>query len=90
MENKEKQVINATKPLTTFIPIESYAHSTICQRCLLCENTREFINGYPPGPSPWVCDECKEAIAFVKNLRNSTKEVSEEELKEIKASIALL
>ena len=90
MENKEKQVINATEPLTTFIPIESYAHSTICQRCLLCENTREFINGYPPGPSPWVCDECREAIAFVKDLRNSAKEVSEEETKEIKASIALL
>ena len=90
MENKEKQVINTTEPLTTFIPIESYAHSTICQRCLLCENTREFINGYPPGPSPWVCDECREAIAFVKDLRNSAKEVSEEETKEIKASIALL
>ena len=90
MENKEKHVINATEPLTTFIPIESYAHSTICQRCLLCENTREFINGYPPGPSPWVCDECREAIAFVKDLRNSAKEVSEEETKEIKASIALL
>ncbi len=90
MENKEKQVINTTEPLTTFIPIESYAHSTICQRCLLCENTREFINGYPPGQSPWVCDECREAIAFVKDLRNSAKEVSEEETKEIKASIALL
>lgn len=90
MENKEKQVINTTEPLTTFIPIESYAHSTICQRCLLCENTREFINGYPPGPSPWVCNECREAVAFVKDLRNSAKETSEEEIKEIKASIALL
>jgi hypothetical protein len=90
MENKEKQVINATEPKTTFIPIESRAHITMCQCCLLCENTREFINGYPPGPSPWVCDECREAIAFVKDLRNSAKEVSEEESKEIKASIALL
>jgi hypothetical protein len=92
MENKdkEKQVINATETSTTFIPVESYAHSAICQCCLLCENTREFINGYPPGPSPWVCDECKEAIAFVKDFRNSAKEASEEESKEIKASIALL
>jgi hypothetical protein len=90
MENKEKQVINATEPRTTFIPIESRPHITMCQRCLLCENTREFINGYPPGPSPWVCDECREAIAFVKDLRNSAKEISEEASKEIKASIALL
>lgn len=43
MENKEKQVINATESLTTFIPIESYAHSAIC---LLCENTREVSCGY--------------------------------------------
>jgi hypothetical protein len=92
MENKEKQVINATEPRTTFIPVESRPHITMCQRCLLCENTREFINGYPPGPSPWVCDECREVIAFVKDLRASAKdkEVSEEESKEIKASIALL
>ena len=66
MENKEKPVINATESLATFIPVESRSHITLCQRCLLCENSREFINGYPPGPSPWVCDECKEAVAFVK------------------------
>jgi hypothetical protein len=66
MENKEKQVISAAEPRTTFITVESRPHITMCQRCLLCENTREFINGYPPGPSPWVCDECLEAIAFVK------------------------
>lgn len=90
MENKEKVVISTTEPRTTFIPIESHPHITRCQCCLLCENTREFINGYPPGPSPWVCDECKEVIAFVKDFRNSAKEVSEEKSKEIEASIALL
>jgi hypothetical protein len=90
MENKEKQVISATESRTTFIPVESHPHVTICQCCLLCDNSRPFVNGYPPGPSPWVCDECKEAIAFVKDLRNSAKKVSEEEAKEIKASIALL
>ena len=66
MEKQEKVVISATESRTTFIPVESRAHITMCQRCLLCENTREFINGYPPGPSPWVCDECREAIAFIK------------------------
>ena len=90
MENKEKQVISATETRTTFIPVESHAHITTCQCCLLCENTREFINGYPPGPSPWVCDECKEAIAFVKEFRAGIKEVPADKTKEIKASIALL
>lgn len=87
---KEKVVIGAAETRTTSIPVESRPYITTCQRCLLCENTRDFINGYPPGPSPWVCDECKEAIAFVKTLRASAEEVSEEEPKEIKASIALL
>jgi hypothetical protein len=90
METKEKLAISATEPRTTFIPVESRPHITVCQCCLLCENTREFINGYPPGPSPWVCDECKEAIAFVKTLKASAKEVSKEEGRKIEASIALL
>ena len=92
MENKEKQVINATESRTTCIPVESYVHSTftICQCCLLCKNTREFINGYPPEPSPWVCDECLEAIAFVKELSAGIKEVPADSTKESKASIALL
>jgi hypothetical protein len=59
------------------------------QSCMLCDNTREI-----PHPShysyPWVCDECREAIAFVKDFRTSVKEVSAEQSKEIKASIVLL
>ena len=89
-DSKEKVVISATEPQTTFISVESHPHVTICQCCLLCNNSRPFVNGYPPGPSPWVCNECREAIAFIKDLRNSAKEVSEEGSKEIKASIALL
>ena len=89
MENKEKQVINATEPRTTFIPVESCSPITAYQCCLLCETTREVPCGYG-SHYPWVCDECREAIAFVKDLRNSAKEVSEEESKEIKASIAFL
>lgn len=63
---KREVTIEATESRTAFIPVESRAYITMCQCCLLCENTREFINGYLPGPSPWVCDECREAIAFVK------------------------
>jgi len=72
---KDRVLISATEPRTTFIPVESRPHITMCQCCLLCENTREFINGYPPGPSPWVCDECREAIAFVKEVRAGIKEI---------------
>lgn len=39
------------------------------QSCLLCDNSREI-----PHPRcyshPWICDECKEAIAFLKELKN--------------------
>ena len=59
------------------------------QGCLLCDNVREVPYGYG-SHYPWVCDECRETIAFVKDLRASAKEVSEEDSKEIKASIALL
>lgn len=38
------------------------------QSCMLCENTREVPHGY--GSYPWICDECKEAMAFVKELKH--------------------
>ena len=88
--DSEKKVTNeATETRTAFIPITNCTPIPTYQRCLLCENAREVSYGYG-NRYPWVCDECKEAIAFVKDLRNSAKEVSEEEQKEIKASIALL
>ena len=38
------------------------------QPCMLCENIREI-----PSPMhyhyPWVCDECKEAIAYIKEVK---------------------
>lgn len=68
---KRKVTIEATETRTTFIPIEKHAHVAIHQCCLLCNNSRPFINGYPPGPSPWVCDECREAIAFIKDFKAS-------------------
>jgi hypothetical protein len=59
------------------------------QPCMLCDNAREI-----PHPMhyhyPWVCDECKEAIAFVKEFRAGIKEVPADKAKEIEASIALL
>lgn len=39
------------------------------QPCLLCENIREIPYNTIHSIYPWVCDECKEAIAFVKELK---------------------
>lgn len=59
------------------------------QFCMLCDNTREI-----PSPMhyhyPWVCDDCRDAIAFVKEFKSSIKEVPEKQRKEIEASIVLL
>ena len=76
-----EQILNGTVNITA---------TRYSQPCLLCENTRDLPEGMHYCNTPWICDECKEAIAFVKALRNSAKEVSEEKSKEIKASIALL
>ncbi len=90
MEKQEKLIITAKEPEVATIQVESPPYVTICQCCLLCDNSRPFVNGYPPGPSPWVCDECKEAIAFVKEFRAGIKKVPADKAKEIEASIALL
>lgn len=76
-----EQILNGTINITA---------TRYSQPCLLCENTRDLPEGMHYCNTPWICDECKEAIAFVKDLRNSVKEVPEEKSKEIKASIALL
>jgi hypothetical protein len=60
------------------------------QQCMLCHNTRTLPEGMHYCSTPWVCDECKEAIAFIKDFKAGIKEVSAEQAKEIDASIALL
>ena len=40
-----------------------------CQQCLLCENTRTLPEGMYFSHTPWICDECKEAVAFAKKLK---------------------
>ena len=47
------------------------------QGCLLCDNVREVPYGC--NYYPWVCDECKEAIAFIKDFKaSSVKQPSSE------------
>lgn len=38
------------------------------QTCMLCDNTNEIPEGWYPYNSPWICKECKEAIAYAKEL----------------------
>ena len=46
----------------------------VCQCCLLCENTRRLPESMHYCNTPWVCDECKEAIVFVKELKHEREE----------------
>ena len=45
------------------------------QDCLLCNNTRTLPAGMTRCSTPWVCDECKEAIAFLKFLKQNDQKV---------------
>ena len=61
-----------------------------CQYCLLCENTRDLPEGMHHSSTPWICSECKEAIAFAKQLKASVKATPEGKRKEIKVDIEYL
>jgi hypothetical protein len=60
---------NPDQARTTFIDT-SVSKIRVAQGCMLCENTRELPCGYGGSHYPWVCNECKEAIAFVKELKH--------------------
>ena len=38
------------------------------QKCLLCDNTRELPAYMSNHISPYICDECREAVAYAKEL----------------------
>ena len=45
------------------------------QRCLCCDNSRELPEGMTHSHIPWVCDECKEAIEFLKFLKTHDQDL---------------
>jgi hypothetical protein len=90
MENKEKLVITTKEAKEATIHVAKIATPIYSQSCLLCENIRNLPEGMHYCNAPWVCDECKEAIAFVKEFKAGIKEVPANKTKEIEASIALL
>ncbi len=47
------------------------------QFCLCCNNTRRLPDGMTYSSTAWVCDECKEAIAFLKDFIKSCDKARE-------------
>ncbi len=46
------------------------APATVCVKCLLCGSVLETYMSMAYDCYPYVCDECKEAIAYLKELKN--------------------
>ena len=47
------------------------------QQCLCCENTRRLPDGMTYCHTQWVCEECREAIAFLKDFIKNCGKASE-------------
>lgn len=70
------------KPLKVIAEASTFSHKDfdmeVSQHCALCSNTRTL-----PSSSvafhPWFCDECKEAIAFIKDFKESITKQSDSE-----------
>lgn len=68
--------IDLTRPENADNPIDWTQHIArvevepvqCVQQCMLCENTRNVGSGWY-SPHPWICDECKEAIAYIKAVK---------------------
>ena len=61
---------------TRTIKIETKtSHFYYAQKCLCCENTRALPEGMTWSSSPWVCDDCKDAIEFLKFLKSHDQEL---------------
>ena len=71
--NEEK----TTKTITATLSKIFYS-----QQCLCCDNTRRLPEGMTYYHDSWMCDDCKEAIAFLKDFRKEYTK-AQELLKEI-------
>ena len=61
-----------TKIVTATMPTRSKIFYS--QQCLLCENTRRLPEGMTYSHTPGICDECREAMAFLKDFMKSCDE----------------
>ena len=62
---------------TTKIDTISASKIFYSQQCLCCDNTRRLPDGMTYCHTPWVCDECKEAIVFLKDFIKSCGKAKE-------------
>lgn len=63
---KRKVTIEATEPEVATRIVHDFISVRYSQQCLLCENTTPLPEGMHYCSTPWVCADCREAIAFVK------------------------
>ena len=70
-----KEIVAATAaepedPLGWGVKVADYSIATISleQKCLLCDNTRGLPAYMSHNISPYICEECQEAMTYVKEL----------------------
>ena len=49
------------------------APATVCVKCLLCDSVLETYMSTVYEHYPYICNECKEAIAYAKQLKAKVK-----------------
>ena len=62
---------------TTKIATISASKIFYSQQCLCCDNTRRLPDGMTYCRTQWVCDECREAMAFLKDFMKSCDKATE-------------
>lgn len=68
MENiKPDQTLEVSQP--SQIRTAKFIQPQYTQKCLFCENTHE-IESLTHYYLPWVCQECQEIMAFMKDFKN--------------------
>ena len=72
----EKKMDFDPKNVKTINTESKISYTFLAQQCLCCENTREVPYGFS-GYNQFVCDECREAIAFLKDFMKSCDKAKE-------------
>lgn len=62
---------------TTTIKASTISKIYYSQGCLLCDNTRRLPEGMTYCTSPWVCDDCRDAIVFLKEFKKEYPKIRE-------------
>ncbi len=74
MSDKKIETCLTVDPDQVTVTANCYTHIVAHQQCLLCDNTREIPVGYGHH-YPWVCDECREAMVYLKEFKKTLDEL---------------